>query len=148
MNHPYKKFLRKFQFSRNKEFWYMGKFVFWWISYFGEKLQKIIIFTQNHHGNHYQAQQMWSHLVGNLISFHMIPLSCIENVLFKHYGQITKYKFKMAAILKKAPSRKSSQDTACLPQIFLFPTKNWSRKTTWDLHPFQVTPTSLLAWSI
>ena len=36
----------------------------------------------------------------------------------------------LAAILKKAPSREKVQDTACLPHIFLFSMKNWSRKTT------------------
>ena len=111
-------------------------------------MQKIIIFTQNHYGNHYQAYQMWYHLVGNFISFHMTPLLCRKNALFKHDSQITKYMFKMAAILEKAPSRNSSQDTACLPQIFLFPVKNWSRKTTWKFLLLQVAPPSVLTWSI
>ena len=90
---------------------------------------------------------MWYHLVGNFISFHMIPLLCRKNALFKHDSQITKYMFKMAAILEKAPSRNSSQDTACLPQIFLFPVKNWSRKTTWKFLLLQVAPPSVLTWS-
>ena len=111
-------------------------------------MQKIIIFTQNHYGNHYQAYQMWYHLVGNFISFHMTPLLCRKNALFKHDSQITKYMFKMAAILEKAPSRNSSQDTACLPQIFLFPVKNWFRKTTWKFLLLQVAPPSVITWSI
>ena len=49
---------------------------------------------------------------------------------------------------KKVPSQESSQDTACLPQIFLFPMKNWSRKTTWEFLLLRVAPPSILTRTI
>ena len=67
--------------------------------------------------------------------------TCIIVIYLTHI--ITLYEF-LAAILKKAPSREKVQDTACLPHIFLFSMKNWSRKTTWEFLPLQVAPCSII----
>ena len=91
---------------------------------------------------------MWYHIVGNLIFFHMTPLLCREDVPLKYHRRNTKCMYKTAAILKKAPSRISAQDTACLPHIFLFPMKNWSRKTTWKFLLLQVAPSSVITRTI
>ena len=61
---------------------YFGK-----IHIFGKKLSKIAFLAKNHYANYHQTQQMWYHLVDNLIFFHMIPHTWVKKLPFKSYLQ-------------------------------------------------------------